>query len=133
LGKLSTADEYFGAQAGAARDVLDALRSLVKASLPKATEGFKWGVPVYFDPAGYPLCYLVALRDHVNLGFLSGAHLDDPKGLLEGTGEQGRHIKIYDPGDIRKTAFKDLLRGAARVARQQAQAGIPPGCSRGKS
>jgi hypothetical protein len=132
-GKPSTADEYFAGQTGVARDTLIALRNLVKAALPKATEGFKWGAPVYFSPDGYPLCYLFAVRDHVNLGFLSGAQIEDPKGLLEGSGERGRHIKVFDPADIRKTAFKDLLRGAARVARRQAKAGTPPGCSRRKS
>jgi len=129
-GKPKTADEYFVGQTGVVRDTLIALRSLVKATLPKATEGFKWGAPVYIDPHGYPLCYLFGLRDHVNLGFPSGAQLEDPRGLLEGSGKQGRHIKFFEPGDIRKTALRELLRGAARLARRQAKAGIPPCHSR---
>ena len=128
--KPTTADEYFAGQAGTVRETLIALRRLVKAALPRATEGFKWGAPVYFDPDGYPLCYLFAVGDHVNLGFLSGAQLDDPKRLLEGSGKQGRHVKIFEPGEIRKTAFRDLLRDAARVARRQAKAGISPCCRR---
>ena len=132
-GRPSTADEYFAGQRGVVRDTLIALRSLVRATLPKATEGFKWGAPVYIDPDGYPLCYLFAVRDHVNLGFLSGAQLEDPRGLLKGSGKQGRHIKVFEPGDIRKTAFRELLRDAARVARRQAKAGIPPCCSRRRS
>jgi hypothetical protein len=126
--KPSTADEYCAVQTRVNRDILDALRQLIKATLPKATEGFKWGAPVYFDSRGYALCYLFAVRDHVNLGFVSGSQLADPRGLLEGSGKQGRHIKIFEPGDIQKSAFRELLRDAARVARRQAKAGIFPGC-----
>ena len=43
--KPTTADEYFAGHTGVVRDVLMALRSLVKTTLPKATEGFKWGAP----------------------------------------------------------------------------------------
>ena len=41
-GKLRTADEYFAGQTGVVADTLLALRSLVKATLPTAREGFKW-------------------------------------------------------------------------------------------
>lgn len=39
--------------------------------------------------------YVNAYRDHVNVYFFFGALLDDPRGLLEGTGKRGRHVKLF--------------------------------------
>ena len=39
-------------------------------------------------------CYVNAFMAHVNVGFFLGALLDDPDGLLEGTGKRMRHVKL---------------------------------------
>jgi hypothetical protein len=38
--------------------------------------------------------YVAAFKAHVNIGFFQGASLDDPKGLLEGSGKRMRHVKL---------------------------------------
>ena len=38
--------------------------------------------------------YVNAFREHVNVGFFTGAFLSDPDGLLEGTGKRMRHVKL---------------------------------------
>lgn len=38
--------------------------------------------------------YVDAFRAHVSVGFFHGAMLDDPTGLLEGTGKCMRHVKL---------------------------------------
>jgi hypothetical protein len=38
--------------------------------------------------------YVNAFTSHVNVGFFLGASLDDPAGLLEGTGKRMRHVKL---------------------------------------
>src|SRR5437867_6275124 len=43
--------------------------------------------------------YVNAFTAHVNVGFFRGAEIDDPAGLLEGTGKFMRHVKIL-PGQI---------------------------------
>jgi hypothetical protein len=46
-------------------------------------------------PAGKtPFAYVDVFRSHTNVGFFYGAHLDDPAGLLEGTGKNMRHVKL---------------------------------------
>ena len=40
--------------------------------------------------------YVNAFHAHVNVGFFYGAALDDPAGLLEGTGKALRHVKLRD-------------------------------------
>ena len=42
--------------------------------------------------------YLAPQRSWVNLGFYHGAVLDDPEGIVEGTGARIRHVKVR-PGD----------------------------------
>ena len=42
--------------------------------------------------------YVNAFRAHVNVGFFHGALLDDPAGLLEGTGKRMRHAKLRPGG-----------------------------------
>src|ERR1700744_4257280 len=38
--------------------------------------------------------YVDAFNAHVNFGFFQGASLDDPAGLLAGTGKRMRHVKV---------------------------------------
>jgi hypothetical protein len=50
----------------------------------------------------------------VQFGFIRGASLADPRGLLEGDGQYVRHIKVHTLDDIDEAAFGALLRQAAR-------------------
>jgi hypothetical protein len=58
--------------------------------------------------------YVNAFRAHVNVGFFFGATLNDPAGLLEGTGKRMRHVKLR-PGVERDTAALGALIEAAYV------------------
>ena len=44
--------------------------------------------------ADLPFGYVNVFKTHVNVGFFSGAELDDPAGLLQGTGRLMRHVKL---------------------------------------
>jgi hypothetical protein len=68
---------------------------------------------------GYDGWGMAALAPHTNwvsLGFLRGAELDDPEGLLEGSGRLVRHVKIRSIEQLaeRRKALKRLLKAAAR-------------------
>jgi len=41
-----------------------------------------------------PFAYVDVFKSHTNIGFFFGAHLDDPAGVLEGTGKNMRHVKL---------------------------------------
>lgn len=60
--------------------------------------------------------YVNAFTAHVNVGFFRGAEIEDPTGLLEGTGKFMRHVKLM-PGRMAdaaaltrliETAYKDM-------------------------
>jgi len=46
--------------------------------------------------------YIVALRDHVNLGFSLKGLTKDDYGLFEGGGKTMKHVKIFSLKDIDK-------------------------------
>ena len=89
--------------------------SSVSDTLPGASEDLKWGQPCYLV-GREKVVYLHAAGDQVNLGFFRAAELEDPKGLLEGTGEGMRHVNVRVPSDVKRREFAALLRQAARGA-----------------
>jgi hypothetical protein len=65
--------------------------------------------------------YVDAFKDHVNLGFFDGASLEDPAGLLEGTGKRGRHVKLRPGREIDAGALAALVEAAYKDARMRLQ------------
>jgi hypothetical protein len=57
--------------------------------------------------------YIGVYAKHINLGFYWGAQMDDPEGVLEGSGKQLRHIKIRSQADLGTPVVRDYLRRAA--------------------
>ncbi len=63
--------------------------------------------------------YVDAFRAHANVGFFFGAELDDPAGLLEGTGKRMRHVKLRRQEDVNATALAGLIAAAYRDIRSR--------------
>jgi hypothetical protein len=63
--------------------------------------------------------YVDAFRAHANVGFFFGAELDDPAGLLEGTGKRMRHVKLRREEDVNATALAGLIAAAYRDIRSR--------------
>lgn len=53
--------------------------------------------------------YVGAYREHVGIGFFNGAALDDPTGLLEGSGKRMRHVKIRWGKSIDEDALSAVI------------------------
>jgi hypothetical protein len=58
--------------------------------------------------------YLALYGDQLNLGFNQGAELDDPAGLLGGSGKSFRHRRIDSLETLRQPALAELLWQARR-------------------
>jgi hypothetical protein len=58
--------------------------------------------------------YVDAFTAHVNVGFYLGAELDDPAGLLEGTGKFMRHVKLRPDRPVDSAALEALIEAAYR-------------------
>jgi hypothetical protein len=77
-----------------------ALTSLFTVSL-KMSDGF---------------CMLPMYTNHLNLGFNKGTLLNDPAGLLQGTGKLIRHIPVKGKEDYHNDRVMQLLKEAYQLA-----------------
>ena len=59
-----------------------------------------------------PFGYVNAFKSHVNVGFFHGAVLEDPSGLLEGSGKRMRHVKLKPGPELNTAALRDLIDAA---------------------
>ena len=60
--------------------------------------------------------HVAVYSKHVNLGFNHGASLNDPKGILQGNGNQIRHISIKTPEDLARPEVRAYIRRARKKA-----------------
>jgi hypothetical protein len=58
--------------------------------------------------------YVDAFSAHANVGFYQGAALDDPAGLLEGSGKRMRHVKLLWGQPVNDAALGELIAAAYR-------------------
>ncbi len=56
--------------------------------------------------------YVNSFKSHVNVGFFHGAVLEDPAGLLEGSGKRMRHVKLNTACELNAAALSDLIDAA---------------------
>ena len=114
-----TFDDVIAEASPQVKEIALAARALLAEAMPGLTE-VPWGQQ---KTVGYGVgpkkmsehfCYLAPQKRHVNLGFMYGAELDDPEGLLEGTGKLLRHIKIRSLEELRRPAVKSLVEQASK-------------------
>ena len=98
-------DDYINKQGSLQREICQSLRKLILKTFPDAKEEMKWGVPTF---AGGKF-YIVALKDHVNLGFSLKGLTKEDTALFDGGGKTMKHIKV-DKTDIDENKITELLR-----------------------
>ena len=104
--KTSTeVEKYIENQKSPQREIVQRLRNTILKTLPDIKEEFKMGVPWYDGKF-----YVVALRDHVNLGFSVKELSEQEKALFEGKGKMMRHVKFYALEDVDEARVIKLLR-----------------------
>jgi hypothetical protein len=59
-----------------------------------------------------PFAYINVFKAHANVGFFLGAKLQDPAGLLEGTGKRARHVKLTPGAPLDSKALGALIQEA---------------------
>ena len=96
--------EYIKKQRSPQKEICRKLRSIILNNYPSINERMKYGVPYYDDNF-----YIVALKNHVNLGF-SIKNLDnDEITLFEGDGKLMRHVKVKTLNEIEEERIVELL------------------------
>jgi hypothetical protein len=96
------------------RKIVRGLKNLVKGAVPGTRETVNaWGIPTF--EANDPFCFYMVGKNHVTCGFHYGTSLEDPEGLLEGTGKNIRHVKFRSLEELEQKGLKQLVQDAARL------------------
>jgi hypothetical protein len=102
----TTIDEYIDRQTSPQQEICRALRSLIHKTISNTSEDMKWGVPAFADGK----YYIVALKDHVNLGFSTAGLTREEVALFDGGGKTTRHIQIASLDNIDEERIIPLLK-----------------------
>ena len=58
------------------------------------------------------VCTLILSKAGVKLGIVRGSELDDPHGLLEGSGRVHRYVQLRNVSDLRKAGVGQIVKAA---------------------
>ena len=98
-------ETYIGKQKSPQKEIAEKLRKIILKTFPNINEELKMGVPWYEGK-----CYIVALKDHVNLGFSIKGLSNEEQKLFEGGGKTMRHTKFWSLKDVDEKKIVKLLR-----------------------
>jgi len=105
MAKDKKVDEYINSQEATQKEICLKVREIFFDTFPKIKEEMKWGVPAY----GGGIYYMVALKDHINVGFSLKGLSKEETALLEGSGKTMKHIKVDSLEGIDKSKIVRFL------------------------
>lgn len=102
------------------RELVLALRNVVRRTVPQAEESLLWGGLSYHRPqvggrVKGAVCQVVVKGGQVRLDFIHGIRLADPCGLLQGEGVSKRFVPIGTVADAERPEVTALIREAAAL------------------
>jgi hypothetical protein len=106
-------EEYISSLEDWKGEIVTELRDIILEVSPEIKESIKWAQPVY--ESNGPFSYIKAFKNSVNFGFWRGVDLIDPKGILQGSGEKMRHVKLMRGDDMDHKVFNDFVRQAIKL------------------
>ena len=105
------------------RSVAKAARAILRTRLPGAVEFVydnSYALVIGFGPNERPSdawFSIVMYPRHVSICFLQGALLDDPERLLQGSGNQVRHIRLLpDASVLQRPGIRALMTKAVKAS-----------------
>jgi hypothetical protein len=98
-------------------EIVSQVRRIVIEAAPEAEESIKWAQPVY--EINGPFAYIKAFKNSVNFGFWRGVDIQDANGLLRGSGDKMRHVRLSSIGDIDHEAFTGFIHQAIKLNLQK--------------
>jgi len=102
------------------REIVLALRDIVRRTVPDAEETVLWGGLSYHTPwiggrVKGALCQITVKQGEVRLEFIHGVRLADPEGLLRGDRLSKRYVPIDSSAEAQRPEIVDLLREASTL------------------
>lgn len=102
-----TTDSWYSELTNDQREIAFQLRQFINEQQPQLREEIKWSQPCFYGSS--MVCYIQRAKGHMALGFGQGARLTDIGEMLEGSGNQMRHMKFPLGKSLDKNALKPLL------------------------
>ena len=112
--KHSSVEDFIDSLEEEDREIVVALRMIVKEAIPGVQELIKWSTLTY-QKDGEMIGAIMVHKDHINIQLWRGAELEDPEHILEGSGKGMRHVRIAKPDDARRAELKSVLKRAGKL------------------
>jgi len=102
------------------REIVLALRDVVRRTVPDAEETVLWGGLSYHTPwiggrVKGALCQITVKRGEVRLEFIHGVRLADPANLLRGDRLSKRYVPIDSSAEAQRPEIVHLIREASTL------------------
>jgi hypothetical protein len=94
------------------RDVVVAIRALMKKHAPRARLGMSYGVPVW--KGKHILAVISPTKQDITFAFSHGAAFDDKYGLLQGVGKVSKNVKIASLAEINESRVRYYIKQAVQ-------------------
>ncbi len=101
------------------QEVVFELRDIIAYVAPDVAEVVRWGGLSYFHEerggiVSAGICQIGLQKDHIQLAFIHGAFLSDPRHLLEGKQKAKRFVRIDSFENAPWDYLKELIVSASR-------------------
>ena len=99
------------------KPIVAEIRSLMKASAPKAREVISYGLPMYIQKQ--TLAWISPNKKGITFSFTYGSAFEDKYGLLRQVGKHARHVKMKNLGEVNKPALKYYIKQALKLDKRE--------------
>jgi hypothetical protein len=93
----ASVDEFVARLPQSKRDIVNALRDIVREAVPGVAETIRWGMPVFARKK--LICYASTKSDYVRFGFYARVEVDDPDKRIAGS---LAYVKLNELSDIER-------------------------------
>jgi hypothetical protein len=95
------------------RDIVAALRALMRECAPQAREVISYGIPAF--RANRILAVISPTKKGITFAFARGAEFEDRYGLLEGVGKVSKNVRIRSLQDLNPDALRYYIQQALEL------------------
>jgi hypothetical protein len=108
---VMTVDEFVQTKVLAEyRDIVAAIRSLMKECAPEAKEMISYGIPAFKGQR--ILAVISPTKKGITLAFSRGAEFEDAYGLLEGVGKVSKNVRMSRMEQFNEAALRYYIKQA---------------------
>lgn len=113
--KRKTIEEILNKVGPDQKQVAQKLRSIIKKTIPDATEAVRQG-KIAYSVEGTDFVWITTAESHVDLEFICGTRLSSEQLKGRGQGLERRHIEIKTVDAVDEAELSRLLKKAAELA-----------------